>query len=248
MEIRMEISIVSFDIDGCLTVNKGVALPLQTLDRLQKARATVPFVLSTGRSQPYAELMIQILGPKASVYPSVVENGCFLYDSQEEIMFPHPLVTKRIIGDFHEIRRVLEECFPKSPVQQGKELCISLTPHKKIRVEDLFQSVQKELEIYKEKVFISHSNSAVDITPWGIDKGAGLLFLCEHIGISPGNVLAIGDSNNDMQVLSLAGYVGCPSNSKDEVIDLVRKKGGYVAKTAHTGGVIEILQHYHIIE
>ena len=61
MEIRMEISIVSFDIDGCLTVNKGVALPLQTLDRLQKARATVPFVLSTGRSQPYAELMIQIL-------------------------------------------------------------------------------------------------------------------------------------------------------------------------------------------
>lgn len=248
METPMKILLVTLDIEGCLTINKGVALPLQALDRLQKAKATAPFVLSTGRPQPYAELMIQILGPKASVYPSVVENGCFLYDSQKEIMFPHPLVTKGIIEDFDGIRGILEECFPESPVQPGKELCISLTPHKKIGVEDLFQSVQRALEIYKKKIFISHSNSAVDITPKGIDKGTGLLFLCKHIGISPGSVLAIGDSNNDMQVLSLAGYVGCPSNSKNEVIDLVRKKGGYVAKTAYTDGVIEILRHYRLIE
>lgn len=242
----MSHEIVVIDIEGCLTIKKGAPLPLMELYALQKAKASVPFALCTGRPQPYAEAIIQILGPNAFLRPSIVENGCFLYDPRKETLFPHPLI-KGLGESFREIRRFLEVRCPEAPVEPGKELCISLTLMEGERIEELFQKVQGLLESFREKISIAHSNSAVDITPKGIDKGAGMLFLCKHTGIPWENVIAIGDSNNDIPVLSLAGYSACPSNSKGEVIDLVREKGGYVAKAAYAEGVTEILRHYRVI-
>jgi Cof subfamily protein (haloacid dehalogenase superfamily) len=45
----------------------------------------------------------------------------------------------------------------------------------------------------------------LDLTPKGATKGAGLTRLCEKLGLSLSNVMAFGDGNNDIDILTEAG-------------------------------------------
>ena len=45
----------------------------------------------------------------------------------------------------------------------------------------------------------------LDLTPKGATKGAGLARLCERLGLSLSNVMAFGDGNNDIDILTEAG-------------------------------------------
>ncbi|WP_058912943.1 Cof-type HAD-IIB family hydrolase [Entomohabitans teleogrylli] len=44
-----------------------------------------------------------------------------------------------------------------------------------------------------------------EVLPRGLNKGVALQHLCAHLGIAPGEVAAIGDSDNDIELLSTAG-------------------------------------------
>lgn len=46
----------------------------------------------------------------------------------------------------------------------------------------------------------------VEGTALGIDKGQGLLTLCELMGVDPQRVLAMGDNDNDIPMLQAAGF------------------------------------------
>ena len=48
---------------------------------------------------------------------------------------------------------------------------------------------------------VTHSASAVDITPKGIDKFSGLQFLLEKLQLYPEDVAAIGDTKGDISFL-----------------------------------------------
>ena len=45
----------------------------------------------------------------------------------------------------------------------------------------------------------------VEITHAGADKGAGLTWLCDYLGVSPKDTIAFGDSSNDITMLRAAG-------------------------------------------
>ncbi len=45
----------------------------------------------------------------------------------------------------------------------------------------------------------------VEATAPGVDKGAGVLHLCELLGIAPARVLAVGDNDNDIAMFGAAG-------------------------------------------
>ena len=46
----------------------------------------------------------------------------------------------------------------------------------------------------------------VEGTALGIDKGEGILRLCQLLQIDPQRVLAIGDNDNDIPMLKTVGY------------------------------------------
>lgn len=46
----------------------------------------------------------------------------------------------------------------------------------------------------------------IDIMNRGVDKGAGVARLCDHLGISVSDVAACGDTDNDAEMLSRAGH------------------------------------------
>ncbi|MEQ4207449.1 HAD family hydrolase [Actinopolymorpha sp. B9G3] len=74
-------------------------------------------------------------------------------------------------------------------------------------------------------------------------KGNVLATLADLCGVPADQVLAIGDSSNDMSMLDGAfGFrAATPGNADAEVKDAVRKCGGYVAQARVGAGVIEAL-------
>lgn len=46
----------------------------------------------------------------------------------------------------------------------------------------------------------------LEIMPPGVDKGSGLQALAEHLGLTPDQVMAIGDGGNDVGMLRYAGH------------------------------------------
>ena len=45
----------------------------------------------------------------------------------------------------------------------------------------------------------------VEITHAGADKGSGLSWLCDYLGVSTTDTIAFGDSSNDIAMLRVAG-------------------------------------------
>lgn len=61
---------------------------------------------------------------------------------------------------------------------------------------------------------------AVEIGPAADDKGAGLRWLCGHLGIEAASVIAVGDELNDLAMLEWAGYGVAVANAVEPIIDI----------------------------
>lgn len=59
--------------------------------------------------------------------------------------------------------------------------------------------------------------TALEFNAAGVNKGTGLLQLCEHLHVSPEEVIAVGDANNDLEVLQIAGLSVAMGNGIEEV-------------------------------
>lgn len=80
----------------------------------------------------------------------------------------------------------------------------------------------------------------IEINSSSANKGKGLLFLCEHLHISPEECMAFGDGTNDISLILQAGAGVAMGNAAPEVL---------VAAKYHTGtneqdGVAEMIEKY----
>ncbi|MGI6007312.1 MAG: HAD family hydrolase [Ruminococcus sp.] len=71
-------------------------------------------------------------------------------------------------------------------------------------------------------------------------KRDGLKFLCDYLGISRENVMALGDSSNDVEMLEWAGCSVAMGNASDQV----KQTAEYVTDSNDNGGVAKALQHF----
>src|SRR6056297_3241946 len=150
------------DIEGCLTINKGYSINTDGLSNIvgycESARRgkVPPVVLCTGRPQPYAEAIIQMIDGFFE-FPSIVENGCFLYYPIEDKLVPHPDLAVTING-MKKARKLAEDVVKdgKANFEPGKEVCLSLNPQGGYSVLELFELLEPLVE--KSQCFITYSS------------------------------------------------------------------------------------------
>lgn len=66
----------------------------------------------------------------------------------------------------------------------------------------------------------SSSPKNLEVNHIQADKGSALAWLCRHLDISPADVIAMGDNENDYNMLSLAGTAVAPANAVEVILDL----------------------------
>ncbi|MDD3986103.1 MAG: HAD hydrolase family protein, partial [Methanobacterium sp.] len=102
-------------------------------------------------------------------------------------------------------------------------------------------SVNNIKETLKEfNIKIYDSKFAIHLTDPSINKGTSLIKVAADIGVKPQQILAIGDSENDLEFLSIAGTKIAVSNADKELKNIA----DYVTKQAHGNGVKEAIEKY----
>ena len=101
------------------------------------------------------------------------------------------------------------------------------------RVRDAAWAALRELD-----VFVCCSDPLdLEIMAPGVDKGTGLAWLTEYLQMTPENVMAVGDSDNDLGMLEFAGVRAVMGNAPPEL----RAVADLVADTNEHDGVARLL-------
>lgn len=66
-------------------------------------------------------------------------------------------------------------------------------------------------------VLADAEKTALECSATGVTKGTGLLRLCEHLGIEPEETIAVGDADNDLNILETAGLAIAVGNANEHV-------------------------------
>lgn len=97
---------------------------------------------------------------------------------------------------------------------------------------------------FKEDLaFIDRGNGLYEVMPIDCSKASGIRFLEEHFGIAHEDTIAIGDSANDLAMLSYAGYSIAMGNSSKEILPVV----DYVTTDILDDGIYHAMKHLHLI-
>ncbi len=100
--------------------------------------------------------------------------------------------------------------------------------------------IQQELEPLPELVVTSSWNDNLELMPTNVNKGTALKELAERLGLQAEQVMAIGDYDNDLDMLAYAGLGVAMGNASDNVMRLAN----VVTKTNREHGVAEAIRRY----
>lgn len=77
----------------------------------------------------------------------------------------------------------------------------------------------------------------LDLTPPGVSKASALEFVRGELGVDPAHTVAVGDGNNDIEMLRWANDSYAMGNAPDKVVAAAGRRVGYV----EDDGVLEVL-------
>jgi HAD superfamily hydrolase (TIGR01484 family) len=178
-------------------------------------------VLVTGRELPDLQRVFPELGCCDLI---VAENGALLYEpgtARENVLAPAP--PEAFVARLRE--RGVE------PLSIGRSIVASWEP-----MQDLVLETIRELGLELQIVF---NKGAVMVLPSGVNKASGLAAALTDCGLSPHNVVGIGDAENDHAFLAMCGCSVAVANA----LDSVKAEADLVTSGARGEGVRELIEH-----
>ena len=131
-----------------------------------------------------------------------------------------------------------------------KRLYDMIPPIKKYENEEVLHFIAytdavtaKELEKEFKDIAYSQATICAEFSAKGIDKGSALIKVCNKYGISLDNALAIGDSGNDVSMLTTAKYAVCMGDGKYEA----KEVADFVTNASNEDGIYNALKHFGLI-
>lgn len=106
---------------------------------------------------------------------------------------------------------------------------------------DAFLGLLPQLEAISGQISLSqYGHTGCEIVAKDVSKATGLATLCQTLGISLENVLAIGDNANDIHMLQAAGTSAAVANATDAA----KAAADYICAAPYTDGVLEAIRKY----
>jgi len=226
--MKSKVKALAVDIDGTLTDENRI-LHCQAVEMLRKVK--IPIILATGNSTCFAKAAAKLIGVTDII---ICENGGVVrikYDQPEIVLGNKNLCIKaaKFLERFFKIiyldleDRKSEVCIKRNfPIEKAKEL------------------LNKE---FRGKVKILDSKFAYHIVDSGVSKGKALEFIANIINVPMNNIAAIGDSENDIDMLKKSGIGLAVANA-----DIKLKEVADIILTKNNGeGVIEALKLLNLV-
>ncbi|HEY4188324.1 MAG TPA: HAD-IIB family hydrolase [Polyangia bacterium] len=211
--------VLACDYDGTLATHGQ--LFESTRAALQRVKATGrKLVMVTGRRIDDLQATCPDLSPFDCV---VAENGAVLYwPSTHEL---HALVDPPPATLAETLR---QRGVPD--VAQGKVIVATWQPYETLVLETI-----RDLQLEMQVIF---NKGAVMVLPSGVNKGFGLQAALQAMRLSPHNVVAVGDAENDHALLAGAECGVAVANA----LHTLKERADLVTKRDHGAGVEELAE------
>lgn len=242
--------LVALDVDGTLVDGDNVMTQAvrETVHAIRDAG--IETVIATGRGVPGVMDAVDNLGFTEGY--GVASNGAvtFRYDPEVELLdvvtFDASEAVRRVLEHMPEALVAVEEVgvgfrlnkpFPDNEIsgQFVVEDVESLIAEPVARVvirsadhsRDEFTAIVKDLGLTGTNYYIGYS-AWLDLAPQGVSKASGLELLCGKLGIEQAEVLAVGDGNNDLEMLQWAGRGVAMGQAPQMLIDAADDSTGSI--------------------
>ncbi|HEY9678724.1 MAG TPA: HAD family hydrolase [Drouetiella sp.] len=207
------------DYDGSLTSDDTASA--EALGKLRQVKASGrKVILVTGRTLS----QLQESCSELDVFDSVVlENGAVLYDPRTN--------TSRLLcapppaGFVSRLKRK-----GVTNVTVGQAIVAAWSPH-----ESAVLSVIRKMGLDLQ---LSFNREAVLVLPPGVNKASGLQVALEGLGISPHNVVGVGNSENDHVFLSMCKCSVAVANATE----FIKNNADYVLKRSEADGICDLIK------
>ena len=223
----MKIKAVATDIDGTVT-DGSRRIPPEAVSAIQALeRAGIRVILASGNVLPIAYGLAQYLGASG---PIVAENGGVVYyRGRVEVLhgIEGPGGAYERIKGMEGVERLFTDRWRVSEIGLKKG-----ADEEEIR-----------RRISGLPVDVVSTGYAIHIMERGMNKMAGVRRAAELVGISVKEIMSIGDSHNDIEMLEGCGMSGVPANAPDEV----KRAAGIVSNKEYYEGFIDILERAGLI-
>ncbi|GIL55625.1 hypothetical protein Vafri_11159 [Volvox africanus] len=229
---RAEIKLIASDVDGTLLNHQQQLTPAVEAAVKQASALGVPLVVATGKARgPWAHEVLPRLGLTT---PGVFLQGLLVYDADGSRLYEQQLPAdvaqdcislakargitltaycgERILcaaTDSHTDRLNFYKEPPPEAVGDLARIVGEIQIQKLIFMADQFviDSLRPEVEqlLTGRASLTTALSGMLEVLPLGASKGAGLSWLLEHLGVDPAHVMALGDGENDVEMLQMAG-------------------------------------------
>jgi phosphoglycolate phosphatase (TIGR01487 family) len=217
------IKAVAIDIDGTLT-DENRRLDLGAVAKARELEALgVPIILATGNILCITEAASLFIGTSGAL---IAENGGIV---------THPKTGEiKYFGDLRKVEeafKVLEKNLDVEKVMRSELRKTEIAIFRTVPVEE----VKKVLHGFD--VSVVDTKFAIHVKDSQVNKGEALKVAARMMGLGVHEIAAVGDSENDREMLEIAGYAISISEGK------LKDVSDYVTKTCFGEGCEEALTH-----
>jgi phosphoglycolate phosphatase len=224
---------VVVDIDGTMT-DYGRLLDLQGVAAVRRIeRKGIPVMAATGNVAPVTKAFINFVGLSG---PAICENGGVVYDNA--------FARRKVLADRRRADRAVR--FLRRKGFDARYIASDPWRLSEVALELNLDADAVRRVLKKWDLTIVSTRFALHLMEPGLDKINGVKVAREFFGgRAPAlkDLLAIGDSNNDVGLFRGCGHSGAPANATESVKSIA----GYVSRRKHGSGVKDVLEHYGVL-
>ncbi len=225
------IKLAVLDVDGTLTDSERRIGPeiMQAVPKVQGKGVTISLV--SGNVIPVMYALRTFLGING---PAFGENGGIMLVNDDITPFFSPEVPReyyQILGKRIKTYSIMSN--------RWRETSVAFWGDRE-EILDEIDGMEKE---WKEKVEVVDSTYAWHILNRGENKAFAVNKLKELYSLEPGEILVVGDSDNDYSMYETDSVKAAIENSTERI----KENSEYVSELPNGKGVIDVLNHYGLL-
>ncbi len=215
---------IAVDIDGTIT-DRNREICVNAINALRKAEENgYPVILVTGNVLCAAKMVAVMVGTSGGI---VGENGGYIQTRKKNL----------VLGD-------IKKCIPAYKHLKSLHK-IEKTEFSDIRLSEIAIVRNIDVDIVKETVKdfdveVYDTKFAIHLTDPEINKGKSLEIVAKDMGISAKDIMAVGDSENDLEFLEVAGFKVAVANADKEL----KENTDYVTTKLYGDGTAEAIEKF----
>jgi len=252
----LPVELIALDFDGtCANYEPTPHIDSSVMLQLRQARNQgIGWVLNSDRSISDLSGVASQLEAKVRPWAILSQQRAIHFLGHDGDYHPHREWNNRQAKIHNQLRRAIQPYFSEWTAQIHRNFNVLLefvdegtfsfmVPPEEI--EQLGEMLSDFVSVWPDAI-VSGNHEWRFVSHKYFSKGALLAEASAYMRIPSSRILAVGDSINDMSMLSpdVAGWIGCPSNSCYDVKELVSDCSGIIAREHDFLGTSTIIRHF----